>query len=205
MAFTLRRKVLVGILALDGVFSIMPASLGIGPLVAWLILNLLVIIPALVLYRKFLWKTNGLGKNRIGYHTKFRQESKLDQHYGFLQTTLNGETVRSFGEKVLADYFFKNRIRYQYEQPALSKRGTRISRPDFYLPDFNVYVEYWGMVDTDEPATRNAYVESMHWKMDKYHENGIRFISIYRENLGELDRNFKAKLRDVTGIDLGRN
>ena len=35
----------------------------------------------------------------------------------------------------------------------------------------------------------------MEWKMARYRENGLRFISVYPEDLGELDSIFKAELK----------
>lgn len=43
-------------------------------------------------------------------------------------------------------------IKYEYEKPAKDSFNRRISRPDFYLPEYDVYVEYWGMVDAEDKA-----------------------------------------------------
>jgi hypothetical protein len=204
MILSLRRKILVGLFAIDALLSLILSSLGIGSLSAWFILNLIVVIPALVIYIKFSNKTTRIRQKSIGYYQESGQASKRNQQYDSRQTTLSGETVKSFGEKTLADYFFKSSIRYQYEHPAWAKGGRRISRPDFYLPDYDVYVEYWGMTDTKDAVKREEYLASMKWKMDKYHQNGIKFISIYRENLSNLDWIFKAKLREETGIELNK-
>ncbi len=80
--------------------------------------------------------------------------------------------------------------------------NRRISRPDFYLSEHDVYVEYWGMVNTKDHRSRQEYIKGMEWKMARYHENGIRFISIYPEDLGKLDTVFQQKLREVTGNPL---
>jgi len=31
---------------------------------------------------------------------------------------------------------------------------SKISRPDFYLPQYNLFVEYWGLVDSPDAGTR---------------------------------------------------
>jgi hypothetical protein len=132
---------------------------------------------------------------------------------------MNGEKVKSRGEKLLADYFFQNKISYQYERAAWTnttkkknklnnsaeRRKRMISKPDFYLPDYNVYVEYWGMVNTEDERSRADYLRSMKWKMAKYNENDIRFVSIYPTNLNDLDRVFPTRLREAAAgkIDLG--
>lgn len=145
---------------------------------------------------------------------------KREQQSDFRRTyiTTNGEAVKSRGEKLLADYFYQNDIRYQYERPAWATPNTTtaaiaddskfkswrmmISRPDFYLPDYDLYVEYWGMVDTEDESNRADYVRSMKWKMARYNENKIKFVSIYPKDLGDLDGIFRAKLREsAAGTD----
>ena len=59
--------------------------------------------------------------------------------------TRRGVAVRSGAEKTIADYFTDNYIVYEYEPVLMG--GTnheKVMRPDFYLPEYNVYVEYWG-------------------------------------------------------------
>ncbi|MDH5690287.1 MAG: hypothetical protein OEY81_02510 [Candidatus Bathyarchaeota archaeon] len=77
---------------------------------------------------------------------------------------MKGEEVKSIAERRIADYFVKNNINYVYEQEARSKGrlfNYRISSPDFYLPDYDVYVEYWGLVNADDNRTREQYVRNM--------------------------------------------
>ncbi len=120
--------------------------------------------------------------------------------YGVISYTQKGETVRSYAEKRLADYFDKNGILYKYE-PEL--RGIR-AHPDFYLPEYGVYVEYWGLVDADDPEVKARYVKGMKIKMAKYYKNNISFISIYPKNLENIDWIFRKKFEDVMGYRFPR-
>ena len=123
--------------------------------------------------------------------------------YGGLTYTQRGEVVRSNSERTIADYFHRNDIRYVYEQDAMNRwNSRRISRPDFYLPDYGIYVEYWGMLGVDDSRVRSRYERSMKWKMAQYHRNNIRFISIYPNNMSNLDWIFRAKFREVARYDL---
>jgi hypothetical protein len=126
------------------------------------------------------------------------------KQYGGPALTQQGVVVRSNSERRIADYFSQNSIRYVYEEPAMGRRRRRISRPDFFLPDYDVYVEFWGLVDADDSRVREDYERNMKWKMAQYHRNGIKFISIYPKNLQNLDWIFRAKFRTVTGYDLPR-
>jgi len=131
--------------------------------------------------------------------------SKPKPEYGVASVTLRGETVRSIGERRIADYFEKNNINYIYEQEARGNAlffGYKIGNPDFYLPDYGVYVEYWGLVDADDSWTRARYVRNMKRKMAIYYKNRIKFISIYPRNLENLDWIFRKKFRDITGYEL---
>jgi hypothetical protein len=130
---------------------------------------------------------------------------KPKQKYGVQSVTLRGEAVKSVGEKRIADYFERNNIRYVYEKEARTKAlffSQKISSPDFYLPEYDVYVEYWGLVNADDSRTRENYVRTMKRKMAIYHRNNIKFISIYPRNLGNLDWIFRRKFRKVTGFEL---
>lgn len=130
---------------------------------------------------------------------------KPKKEYGVKSVTLRGETVKSIGERRIADYFERNNIRYVYEQEAKVKflfLSHKISNPDFYLPDYDVYVEYWGLVNADDDWTRTRYVRNMKRKMAIYYRNNIKFVSIYPRNLDNLDWIFRTKFRKVTGFEL---
>ena len=60
-------------------------------------------------------------------------------------------------------------------------------------------IEYWGLVNADKRKVREDYVRTMKLKMRQYHNAGIKFISIYIKNLGNLDWIFIKKLEKATG------
>ena len=60
-------------------------------------------------------------------------------------------------------------------------------RPDFYLPEYDVYIEYWGM---DTPR----YKAGMHLKQDLYMHAGKKLISLYPGDKACLDTALGAKL-----------
>ena len=118
--------------------------------------------------------------------------------YGHPAVTLRGEVVRSNSERVIADYFSRSGIRYVYEKPAMSRWGLRmISRPDFYLPDYGIYVEYWGLASLPGGSAGSRYQRSMRWKMEQYRRNGIRLVSLYPSELDKIEAVFRPKLRQV--------
>jgi hypothetical protein len=114
--------------------------------------------------------------------------------------------VRSKAERVIADYFTRHGIPYYYEAMATTNDWfifkSKISRPDFYFPQYNLFVEYWGLVDSPDPGTRDNYIRTMRWKMAQYRNNNVRFLSIYPSNLSDLDYYFKRKFREAMGFNL---
>lgn len=84
--------------------------------------------------------------------------------------TEKGERVRSKSEKILADYFYRNNILYQYEKP-LKLKGYGIVYPDFTLLSRKtrkeMYWEHEGMMDQPE------YARAAVAKIDSYQKNGI--------------------------------
>jgi hypothetical protein len=131
--------------------------------------------------------------------------SESEQEYGIKSIARNGEEVKSKAEKHLANYFHSQGIRYLYEKEARSQgimSSKHISNPDFYLTDHDVYVEYWGLVDADDEKVKENYVRTMKWKMRQYYDNGIKFVSIYPQNMDNLDWIFRKKFSEVTGYHL---
>ena len=115
--------------------------------------------------------------------------------YGRPSVTLKGEAVRSGAEKRIADWLFQHGVRYVYEQPVFDSRGSCVGVPDFYLPDYGVFVEYWGLVGRDR-----GYEDRMARKTGRYLRNGVRVVSLYPGELSNLDGHFGIKLqRAVAG------
>lgn len=100
--------------------------------------------------------------------------------------TRNGR-VRSRAEKRLAGFFESQQINYEYE-PSLVLAGKELS-PDFYLPDHEVYVELWGLADSDR-----RYQRMMSLKKALYARHSIPVISIYPRHLSCLPKVFPRLL-----------
>jgi len=74
------------------------------------------------------------------------------EHYLFRRNlsyiTLDGKHVKSFGEKVIADYLFEHDIPYQYEPNIRMNNHTYY--PDFQLYNNNIIIEHWGIDEFDK-------------------------------------------------------
>ena len=100
--------------------------------------------------------------------------------------TEDGTAVQSQGERRIGDFLSKKRIAYVYDERYRIAGDVRI-RPDFYLPEFDLYIEYWGM-DTPE------YVENMKRKLFLYQRAGKKLISLSFRDFDRLEEILEEKL-----------
>ncbi len=100
--------------------------------------------------------------------------------------TEDGTAVQSRGERRIADFLASRRIAYLYDERYRIAGDVRI-RPDFYLPEFDLYIEYWGM-DTPE------YVANMRKKLFLYQRAGKKLISLSFKDLAQLESVLEEKL-----------
>ena len=98
----------------------------------------------------------------------------------------DGTFVQSDGEKRIAEWLSANQITYRYDERFRILEGMAI-RPDFYLPEFDVYIEYWGMDTTD-------YKIGMLKKQKLYQQEGKKLISLYPKDKNQLDATLRPKL-----------
>jgi DNA helicase-4 len=123
-----------------------------------------------------------------------RQFKDADHYYEVVRNqtyrTLDGKTVKSNAEKIIADFFFENDVKYWYEREYYPKTVLPICRaddqqwlaekdmvkPDFFLPDYNCVWEHWAITGEETPGEirefnqsqvagdYNEYRDNMKWK-----------------------------------------
>jgi hypothetical protein len=99
----------------------------------------------------------------------------------------DGTLVQSEGERRIAEWLTAHGLSYRYDAKYRIIGEFQI-RPDFYLPEVDVYIEYWGL---DTPQ----YKMSMYKKQMLYQHEGKRLVSVYPKDLPALDRLLTSKLR----------
>lgn len=133
---------------------------------------------------------------------------KASRQTGF--RTYRGETVKSQGERMLADFLFLNSVNYQYEAPYEHDTADAEHsqyRPDFFYPDVDVWHEHWGLDRFGHPPVEwTGYVESMAWKRSLHQQCGTTLIETTWAGLLEDDglAKFADDLSDV-GLTLDWN
>jgi len=106
--------------------------------------------------------------------------------------TIVGERVKSHQEQRIADSLFLLGIKYEYEPYYKDSRGVedRRYRPDFYLPEQNLYLEHFGISRDGSTA---PFIDSVKYNSDidlkrKRHEKeGSKLIETYSYELNEND------------------
>ncbi|MCA1809563.1 MAG: hypothetical protein LC725_08965 [Lentisphaerae bacterium] len=99
----------------------------------------------------------------------------------------DGTVVQSEGERCIADWLMAHGLTYRYDTKYRIIGEFQI-RPDFYLPELDVYIEYWGL---DTPR----YKMSMYKKQMLYQQQGKRLISVFPADLPRLEALLAAKLK----------
>jgi len=112
-----------------------------------------------------------------------------------LQKTIrakDGTLVQSDGERLICEILNDENIRYRYDERFRILNGHAI-RPDFYLPEFDVYIEYWGMDTAD-------YKIGMLKKQQLYQQQGKKLISLYPDDKPCLKQTLLDKLQKFKTI-----
>ena len=117
-------------------------------------------------------------------------------------TTLKEETVKSHQELVIANFLTLNGIRYLYEEPYkynTANYAKRQYKPDFYLPEYDIYIEHFGIDRNGNTAPyidKKAYLEGIKWKVSLHEEYETTLVQTfsYEFTEGVLLDNLKNKL-----------
>ncbi|MDD4378299.1 MAG: UvrD-helicase domain-containing protein, partial [Eubacteriales bacterium] len=129
--------------------------------------------------------------------------------------TLQGETVKSLEEVMIANFLFLNGVNYiyEYKYPYESPDPYRKAyRPDFYLPDYDIYIEHFGITKNNKAPwlseiEEQKYLEGMTWKREFHEENKTTLLETYsyynKEGrlLLELERILKAANVEFKEVD----
>lgn len=95
---------------------------------------------------------------------------------GFLNN--RGDRFHSSLESLVADYLYENNIKYKTQHYIKFKNGKSIY-PDFYLEDFDLYIEVFGMSEID------FYIQSMLDKINLYKKYNYKLLGLFYKNFKE--------------------
>jgi len=110
-------------------------------------------------------------------------------HHSFVEShdlrTLGGERVKSNAELLIANWLFRNGIKYQYEPKYEHDVATvqyRQYQPDFYLPESGVYIEHFGVDRNGRTAPgidAEKYHAGMVWKQEVHRKYKTRLVTTF--------------------------
>ena len=137
-------------------------------------------------------------ENRVEYYKYMRNKN---------YSTLNDISVKSISERDIGNFLFLHNIKFEYE-PLLEwvdkSEEDKEYHPDFYLPDYDVYIEHWGLNRNNQvpewfTKTTEEYLELRRWKLEQFETyNKILVETWGHERLSEeLVPNLKEKLKKV--------
>ncbi len=109
-----------------------------------------------------------------------------------LQKTIrakDGALVQSVGEQQICEILTGEKIEYRYDERFRILNGYAI-RPDFYLPEFDVYIEYRGMDTAD-------YKIGMLKKQKLYQQQDKKLIPLYPADRPYLREMLLSKLEKL--------
>lgn len=121
------------------------------------------------------------------YVEKYRLQKNKEGYFNYKKpySTLKGENVRSKSERYIADWLYAHDIDYEYE-PSLHIKDFKF-RPDFYIPEADLYIEHVSnisspMKDKEEQfkeANKVIYktYEQMTHDINQFHDALYRIIS----------------------------
>lgn len=124
------------------------------------------------------------------YPAKYLEDFDSEKDYKvylrkFEPRTLKGELVKSFEELLIADWLLTNGVAYKYEHPYqinLAGGNRRQYRPDFYLSDYGIYLEHFGVGKNGETAPgidSVKYKSQMLWKRELHKKHKTTLLETY--------------------------
>ena len=97
--------------------------------------------------------------------------------------TLRGERVKSFEELEIANYLTKHGVKFCYERSYPRRTQTpeyRQYQPDFFLPDYNIYIEHHALDERGRPPRGwEGYKERVEWHRRTHKKYGTKLIETY--------------------------
>lgn len=97
-----------------------------------------------------------------------------------IRCTFNGVQYRSIAEAEVAKILHSNFIAFEYERPVCADRKWTC---DFYLPDYDLWIEYDGMGDARTHNGKTSFCD----KLSYYKSNGYNYKVITRDDKDILE------------------
>lgn len=103
------------------------------------------------------------------------------------KVTIQGEKTKSIEETMIANFLFLNGIQYEYERDyehATNENGYRQYKPDFYLSEYGIYLEHFGITENYKTPWLSEieelkYVDGITWKREIHEKHQTTLVETY--------------------------
>ena len=138
----------------------------------------------------------------IDFHTLKSKNESLNKVSKSSLNTMQGEKARSVEELTIANFLYLNGIEYDYERPY--PHGEIMYRPDFYLKDYDIWLEHFGVDENNRakwltPYNEKKYVEEMLIKRETHKVNNTKLLETY--SYYNRDNILLQKLREMLEME----
>jgi len=106
----------------------------------------------------------------------------------------DGHIIGSYGERVVDDWLRKH-LPYKHHYNYAVERGDERLLCDWYIPDIDLYVEYWEQPVASRTELGETY--EMHRKRRFYEAHSLKAIDIYEDDLPRADRIISTKIGNI--------
>ena len=162
----------------------------------------------------------------LNQHALYKEPefSSLSEYQEYIRLnpyiTMNKEKVKSREEVAIANFFFINKIKYEYEK-LYSLEGNVSYHPDFYLSEYDIWLEHFAVSKNNQvpsffksrgsKTAKDAYLEEMKIKRSTHAKNKTRLIETYSyeakegnlfENLSKQLESFGVKFSPMSHEEL---
>ncbi|GAI86234.1 unnamed protein product, partial [marine sediment metagenome] len=75
----------------------------------------------------------------------------------------DGHYVRSYSEMLIDNWLYNNRVIHAYEKSVfMATDPDAVVLSDFYIPDGDVYIEFWGLNDDEKYLKRKEMKQKLY-------------------------------------------
>jgi DNA helicase IV len=123
----------------------------------------------------------------LGHLKPYKSELQfktLDEYHSYTRSVelraLSGDLVKSFAELDIANFLFFSGVNFEYEKRY--PYASALYQPDFYLTDYDVWIEHFGVDRNGNTAPyigREEYHQSMEWKRNIHKLNKTKLLETF--------------------------
>ena len=123
--------------------------------------------------------------NLAHYKSTFEFDSQADYDETMREynkyLSASGYKLKSFEEVEIANYLYSNGIEFDYEHPCEFDINGKSYLPDFYLTEYDIYIEHFGVNRQLKTAFKDSkkYVRHMKEKIKLHKKHGTKLITTY--------------------------